>query len=92
VADSGTTFVKVGRPDTFLELLCSQIPDAMLHLAGVGEDNLNAVYGRVRPLDFSREVLAPSPHRLMAVRDGESGWADLGNPTRVVDTLVRNRN
>jgi hypothetical protein len=53
---------------------------------------MNAAYARVRPVDFSRDVLAPSPHRLMAVRDGESGWADLGNPTRVVDTLVRNRN
>ncbi len=63
----------------------------MLHRAGVAEDNLNVVYGRVRAVDFSGEVLAPSPHRLMAVRDRESGWADLGNPTRVVDTMVRNR-
>ena len=85
------TFVTAGRADTFLELLCSQIPDAMLHLVGVAEEDMNGAYARVRSVDFSREVLAQSPHRLMAVRDGESGWADLGNPTRVVDTMVRNR-
>jgi mannose-1-phosphate guanylyltransferase len=86
------TFVTVGRAGTFLELLRSQIPDVMRQLtAGVSQNDLNAAYRRVPAVDFSREVLTPLPHRLLAVRDAESGWADLGNPARLVDTLVRNR-
>ena len=86
------TFVTVGRASTFLELLRSQIPDVMLDIAaGVSRDDLDGAYRGVRPTDFSREVLTLLPHRLLAVRDVESGWADLGNPARVVDTLVRNR-
>jgi mannose-1-phosphate guanylyltransferase len=86
------TFVTVGRASTFLDLLRSQIPDVMLDIAsGVSRDELDGVYRGVRPIDFSREVLTLMPHRLLAVRDVESGWADLGNPTRVIDTLVRGR-
>ena len=86
------TFVTVGRASTFLELLRSQIPDVMLHIAaGVSRDNLDGVYRSIRPIDFAREVLTLLPHRLLAVRGVESGWADLGNPDRVLDTLARNR-
>ncbi len=35
-------------------------------------------------------LLAPQPHRLLAVRDTTSGWADLGSPTRVMEILARN--
>lgn len=82
----------VGYASTFLELLRLQAPDAMPYIAaGLGRNNIEAVYRSVRPIDFSREVLAPLPDRLLVVRDAGSGWADLGNPARVIDTLVRNR-
>jgi mannose-1-phosphate guanylyltransferase len=86
------TFVTVGRASTFLELLRLQIPGVMLHIAAwVSRDDLDGAYRGIRPIDFSREVLTLLPHRLLAVRDVESGWADFGNPARVIDTLVRNR-
>lgn len=86
------TFVTIGRASTFAELLRSQIPDVMMQLAeAVSQGDIDAAYRGVRAVDFSREVLARMPHRLLAVRDAGSGWADLGNPARVVDTLVRNR-
>jgi mannose-1-phosphate guanylyltransferase len=86
------TFVTVGYARTFLDLLRLQVPDAMPYIAaGMSRNNLDAVYRGVRPIDFSREVLAPQPGRLLLVRDAGSGWADLGNPERVIDTLVRNR-
>jgi hypothetical protein len=59
--------------------------------AGASQNDLNDVYRRVPSVDFSREILTPLPHRLLGVRDAESGWTDLGNPARVVETLVRNR-
>jgi mannose-1-phosphate guanylyltransferase len=86
------TFVTIGQASVFLELLGSQIPGVIPHIAGgVAHDDLDARYRKIRPVDFSREVLAPLPHRLLVVRDTSSGWADLGNPRRVIDTLVRNR-
>lgn len=86
------TFVTIGQASAFLELLHSQIPDVMLNIgAGDSHDDLDSAYPRIRPVDFSREVLAAVPHRLIVVRDSESGWADLGDPTRLIDTLVTNR-
>jgi len=86
------TFVTIGYASAFLDLLRLQVPDAMPYIAaGLERDNLEAVYRGIRPIDFSREVLAPLPGRLLVVRDAGSGWADLGNPERVIDTLVRNR-
>jgi mannose-1-phosphate guanylyltransferase len=87
------TFVTIGRARVFLELLRSQVPDVMTQMAAarMANDELDAIYREIRAVDFSREVLAPLPHRLLVVRDAASGWTDLGNPRRVIDTLVRNR-
>ncbi len=86
------TFVTIGYASTFLDLLRLQVPDAMPYIAaGLGCNNLEAAYRGVRQIDFSREVLSPLPSRLLLVRDAGSGWADLGTPERVIDTLVRNR-
>jgi mannose-1-phosphate guanylyltransferase len=86
------TFVTIGYASTFLDLLRLQVPEAMPYIAaGMSRNNLDAVYRGVRQIDFSREVLGPLPDRLLVVRNAGSGWADLGNPQRVIDTLVRNR-
>ena len=91
------TFVTVGRAEAFVDLLCSEIPDVMLRIAAALSANLkstggdlDSAYREVPAVDFSRQVLAPQVHQLLVVRDAASGWADLGNPTHVVDTLVRN--
>jgi len=85
------TFVTIGHAETFLELLCAEIPDVVSSVAAALTDNdLDSAYRGVRTVDFSREVLVPQHHRLLVVRDAVSGWADLGNPTRVIDTLTRN--
>lgn len=86
------TFVTIGQASAFLALLRSQIPDVVLSIANAVEINdLDFAYRGVRGIDFSREVLAPRPSALLVVRDNASGWTDLGSPTRVIDTLVRNR-
>jgi mannose-1-phosphate guanylyltransferase len=85
------TFVTVGRAETFLELLCAEIPDVVSSIAAALTDqDLDSAYRGVRTVDFSHAVLVPQPHRLLVVRDAASGWTDLGNPTRVIDTLIRN--
>jgi len=86
------TFVAIGSGRAFLDLLNSQVPDVVQHISqGLAKDGVDAAYRGVRAVDFSREVLAQQPDRLLVLRDSTSGWADLGDPSRVIDTLVRNR-
>jgi mannose-1-phosphate guanylyltransferase len=86
------TFVTVGHVKTFLDLVCSQVPDMVRSLSrALAEDELDVAYRQMPVVDFSRQVLAPEPHRLLAVLDSTSGWADLGSPTRVMDILARNK-
>jgi mannose-1-phosphate guanylyltransferase len=85
------TFVTVGRATTFIEMVCSQVPEAVLAISRAMADNtLNVAYAPLDTVDFSRDVLEHLPHRLLVLRDRTSGWADLGSPTRVLDTLSRN--
>ncbi len=84
------TFVTAGYARTFLDLLCSAVPDLVSSIeTAVAEDELDAVYRLIPAVDFSCQVLAAQPYRLLAVRDAGSGWADLGSPARVADILTR---
>ena len=56
----------------------------------MADNTLDAAYAPLGTVDFSRAVLANLPHRLLVLRDRTSGWADLGSPARVLDTLSRN--
>jgi mannose-1-phosphate guanylyltransferase len=86
------TFVTVGHAKTLLDLVCSQIPDVVLTLTqALAENEVAVAYQLMCAVDFSRQVLAPQPHRLLALPDTTSGWADLGSPTRVMDILARNK-
>jgi mannose-1-phosphate guanylyltransferase len=85
------TFITVGRATTFFEMLYSQVPAAVLAISrAIADKTLDVAYRLLDTLDFSREVLANLPHRLLVLRDRTSGWADLGSPARVLDTLSRN--
>jgi mannose-1-phosphate guanylyltransferase len=85
------TFVTIGHARTFLDLLCSQVPNVVLSInRALAGNELETVYRVIPPVDLARQVLALEPRRLLTVRDTASGWADLGNPTRVMDILARN--
>lgn len=85
------TFVTVGRASAFLDLFCSQVPNVVLSInKALAENALEAAYRLMPAVDLSGQVLSPQPHRLLAVRDRTSEWADLGSPTRVMDVLARN--
>jgi mannose-1-phosphate guanylyltransferase len=86
------TFVTVGHVRTFLDLLCSEVPEVVPSLDNaLAKDELETAYRLLPAVDFSRHILALQPHRLLAVPDTTSGWADLGSPTRVLDILARNK-
>jgi len=86
------TFVTVGHVSTLLALLCSEAPDVVPSLdKALAEDELETAYRLLPTVDFSRQILALQPHRLLAASDTTSGWADLGSPTRVLDILTRDK-
>jgi mannose-1-phosphate guanylyltransferase len=85
------TFVTVGRAATFLEVLCAQVPAAVASIRrALAYSALEPAYSALPAVDFSRDVLVNQPRRLLVLRDQTSGWADLGSPARVFDTLARN--
>ena len=82
----------VGRVGTFVDVLRDAAPDTMLTLsAGIMDNDLDSSYRSISSNDFSRDVLASQHNRLLVIRDAVSGWTDLGNPNRVLDTLARER-
>ena len=78
------TFVTIGLAAAFLEMVDSALPNLMRSLRYGG---LDSAYERLTPVDFSRAVLTPQPHRLVVAPDGLSGWTDLGSPGRLASAL-----
>ena len=87
------TFVTVGSAVTFLELLCSEIPEVVLSVTrALAENELASTYARLPKVDFSGDILANQANRLLVLRDSGSGWADLGSPDRVLSLFAKNVN
>jgi len=91
------TFVMVGHVRGFLEMVNgapgSSVREAVEELrtsplwAGAEVHIPDSLYERLRPVDFSREVLSLQASRLAALRLAGTGWSDLGQPERVVAVL-----
>jgi mannose-1-phosphate guanylyltransferase len=85
------TFVIVGRAATFLSLSYAQLPETVRTITrAVADGALESAYNTLPAVDFSRDIVANEPRRLLALRDRTSGWADLGSPARVLATLTSN--
>lgn len=90
------TFVMVGHVDAFLDLARATMPDLLRALRSVpifsnsdtDTRRVEWLYDQLDPADFSREVLVPGAKRLLALRLGEVEWNDLGDPDRVIATLL----
>jgi mannose-1-phosphate guanylyltransferase len=84
------TFVTIGRAGAFVDMFHTSAPNVMLILStGIKASDLDSSYRKIPRVDFSRDVLASQPERLLVIRDAMSGWTDLGTPSRVFDTLSR---
>jgi len=90
------TFVMVGYVRTFLEMAWATVPSLLQLLESrevtsspSGEIRIpDAVYNTIAPTDFSRQVLCAATERLLALRLGNIEWSDLGDPYRVLVTLL----
>ena len=86
------TFITIGRAGAFLKLLSATVLPAMTSIAeAVARGNLDSVYNEIETIDFSKHVLSMEAGGLLVMADNTSGWADLGNQARVIDTLDRNK-
>jgi len=84
------TFVTIGFAGAFLELFQATVPQLTKALESVNNaSQMEELYSRIASVDFSKTVLRGATRRLMVLRDGGSGWTDLGTPHRVLDTLSR---
>jgi len=84
----GNTFVMIGRVSIFIDVLCQAMPNAMLALSvDMVENDLDSSFRVIPNVDFSRDVLALQPERLLVIRDSTSVWTEQGNPDRIFDTL-----
>ena len=85
------TFITIGRAGAFLKLLTATVMSSLSRLAeAIASGDLETTYGDIETIDFSKHVLSADPSALLVLADGGSGWADLGNPSRVIETLDRN--
>jgi len=86
------TFVTIGYGGAFLKLLTGTVPLAVSELSrALTQGNSDAAYRDMEAIDFSKHVLSQNHRQLLVIQDEVSGWADLGNPVRVIETLIRNR-
>jgi mannose-1-phosphate guanylyltransferase len=93
------TFVMVGHVNAFLDLALASVPgllqvlrSAPLFSTSNGETRIpDRVYDQIDPVDFSRMVLSRGAGRLLTLPLGEVEWNDLGDPERVISTLLERR-
>ena len=83
------TFITIGLVGAFMELLHATVPKITRLLEdSFMKGQIDRLYGRIAPVDFSGAVLARMPGRLVVLQDAASGWTDFGSPRRVMDVLL----
>ncbi len=86
------TFVTIGYGIAFLKLLTDTAPSAVSEISkALMQRDPDAAYRDMEAIDFSKHVLSQNHRHLLVIQDEVSGWADLGNPDRVIETLVENK-
>lgn len=90
------TFVMVGHVKAFLQMAWTATPGllevfqpAVRTAHRNGETTIpDSLYDWISPSDFSRHILSPAASCLVALRLENLEWHDLGDPDRVISTLL----
>lgn len=93
------TFVMVGRASAFLWMSLMTIPGIYFDLQEASipcdEDGdlhvPSSLYAAIPATDFSRQVLSPEAHRLLAMPLRGLEWHDLGHVERILSVVQSNR-
>ena len=84
------TFITIGRAGAFLKLLSATVLPVLTRMVeAVAYSDLDSAYSEIETIDFSKQVLSVEPRDLLVIPDATSGWADVGNEARLIDTLNR---
>jgi mannose-1-phosphate guanylyltransferase len=91
------SFVLVARLSTLLRLVMVAQPSLYASFCEIPselgtayeQESVRSLYARLKPVDFSSEILARVPRNLAVLPVSGVAWSDLGEPQRVLDTLVR---
>ncbi len=89
------SFVMIAQVPTLLGMMQAGVPDLFTAFAGIrgalgtGSERrrVDELYGRIRPSNFSHEVLERQPERLAVLPVHGVEWSDLGEPQRVKSVL-----
>ena len=93
------TFVMIGCVRAFTSILMTTVPEYWQTLSVLGHFTSTSVereqaaelYSMLPFSDFSSDVLARRPDRLAVVPLGAAGWADLGHPAGLPQTVAKHR-
>ena len=89
---SGTHSLRSDKGSAFLRLLTDTVPSAVSEISkALTHGDPDAAYRDMEAIDFSKHVLSQNQRQLLVIQNEVLGWADLGNPVRVIETLIRNR-
>ncbi len=89
------SFVMTGTPHAFLRLATAHHPEVVETLQAASRwfgtsaerQAVTAAYQRLRPMDFSRDVLAQGHDALMVQAVRGITWSDWGEPRRILQTI-----
>jgi len=91
------SFVMIGRVDSFLRMARRTLPELCDLFSSIVPSfetaaefkQLEELYSSIPSTNFSHEVLALRPDDLAVMKVDKVGWSDLGEPSRVLQTLAR---
>ena len=91
------TFILAGQVDAFVRSARASMPQVLEPLTRASafldtryeSDVLAATYRNLRPVNFSKTLLAARPEDLLVLAARNMYWSDWGSPERILRTLVR---
>jgi mannose-1-phosphate guanylyltransferase len=91
------SFIFAARGGYLLSLFEALYPHEVTHMRSAlradrhngSNATLARLYEQLPEIDFSRQIVERSTHRLKLVAVGACGWSDLGTPERVAETIRR---
>jgi hypothetical protein len=78
-----------GTADALLKLFDARFDSTVQAMRGADFAALDALYGNLHEIDFSRDVLQGNESMLQVLAVPNCGWTDLGTPKRIGITLER---
>lgn len=91
------SFVMIGRVEAFLKMIHRALPELSAHFEAIYPelgtpsefDRLRELYSWLPEINFSHEVLSVRADDLSVMKVDDVGWNDLGEPSRVLETMSR---